>query len=131
MYLWTMIINPNMEFDLAPVGRKVWVVYVRAVWLHIIPVIFHYIDYNNNIKMLRKVYEGTGSNNTALLIWSAVGGYLAMGLTWEQIQGGGSGGASLYNITLVSPEVYINVSKALGVISCLIMYYIYLKPIMT
>ena len=132
MYLWTMIMNPNMEFDLAPEGRKVWVVYVRAVWLHITPVIFHYIDYNNNIEILRRqVYNGT-SSNTALVIWSAVGGYLAMGLTWEQLQPEGDGGAaSVYNVTLVSPEVYVYVSKALGVASCLIMYYFYLKPLMT
>ena len=136
MYIWTLVVNPQMEFDLAPVGRATWFIYVRAIWLHVIPVLYHYIDYTNttNKSVLSNVYEGT-KDNTALKIWSCVGGYLAMGLVWEQVVAAVNGDdhnpSDVYNVKLVSPEVYINVSKVLGIGSCVLIYLLYIKPLMT
>ena len=44
MYVWTLIANPTMEFDLAPEGRAVWLIHVRGLWFHFAPVLCHWID---------------------------------------------------------------------------------------
>ncbi len=48
-----------------------------------------------------------------------------MGLTWEQVNGDASG---TYNVTVVSPEMYVLISKAIGVVSCIIAFAVVVKP---
>lgn len=105
-----------MEFQLAPEGRADWLVYARAFWLHAGPVVMHWIDIVLNQKSLRKVYVGVGKG---MYFWASVGGYFAMGLTWEFVNGDSSG---TYKIEKFSPEVYANVSKALAVLSCIVSF---------
>ena len=124
MYVWTMIANPNMEFDLAPEGRSDIVVYLRAAWLHFAPVVFHFLDVKKYSAVLRKAYQP--QKGILLSFWTSVGGYFAMGLTWEACFDDSS--AEIYNVTIVSPEVYVNVSKALGVIACVTAFMTIIKP---
>jgi hypothetical protein len=122
MYIWTLIANPNMEFDLAPPGRSDLVIYARAFWLHFIPVVFHYTDLKTNAKALRLAYRPKAG--PFFTFWVSVAGYLTMGLTWEQL----NKAADVYNVTLVSPEIYVNVSKALGILGCLTVFLTVTKP---
>ena len=104
-----------MEFDLAPEGRAVWLIYARGVWLHLAPVVCHWVDVKSNQKLLREAYNYNNFNKSRLFqFWVSVGGYFAMGLTWEQVNGDAAG---TYNGTFVSPEIFVLVSKALGVVS--------------
>ena len=48
-----------------------------------------------------------------------------MGLTWEQVNGDASG---TYNVTMVSPEVYVLISKVIGVVSCVVAFMVFVKP---
>ena len=48
-----------------------------------------------------------------------------MGLTWEQVNGDAAG---TYNVTIVSPEAFVNISKAAGVASCIAVYAFMIKP---
>lgn len=41
-----------------------------------------------------------------------------MGLTWEHF----ADAAATYNVTSMDPELYVNISKAIGVISCVLAY---------
>ena len=92
MYVWTLIANPTMEFDLAPEGRAVWLIYARGFWLHLGPILCHYIDFQQNQVVLRDMYSSTGWNKSKLCqFWMCLGGYFAMGLTWEQVNGDASG----------------------------------------
>jgi len=120
MYLWTLYANPDMEFDLAPPGRAVWMVYLRAFWLHAGPVILHWMDLRSvpQQKVLQQIYQtrtSVGTTKNLLYFWASVGGYLAMGLTWEQVNGDATG---TYKIETMSEETYVNVSKLLGVAAC-------------
>lgn len=124
MYVWTMIANPNMEFDLAPEGRSHLLIYVRALWLHFSPVIMHYLDTKKNAAVIRRAYQP--QKGKFLSFWASVGGYFAMGLTWEACFEGA--GAGTYNVTRVPPEVYVNVSKALGVLACVGVFFTVTKP---
>jgi len=124
MYVWTMIANPNMEFDLAPEGRSDLVVYLRAVWLHAAPVVLHYYDLKKHAAVLRRAYQPR--KGLFLSFWTSVGGYFAVGLTWEACFE--DSGAGTYNVTRVSPEVFVNVSKALGVIACVATFSTIIKP---
>lgn len=114
MYVWVMLANPNMEFDLAPEGRSDIVIYLRAAWLHCAPPVLHYYDMKNHSAVLRRAYQP--QKGLLLTLWTSFGGYLAMGLTWEACFD--DAGAATYNVTRVSPEVFINVSKVLAVSSC-------------
>ena len=126
MYLWTLIANPSMEFDLAPEGRATWLIYVRGFWLHLGPILCHYIDMKNNGKILKNVYSSAQWNTSKLCqFWMCLGGYFAMGLTWEQVNGDASG---TYNVTMVSPETFVLVSKAIGVVSCIVAFMTLIKP---
>lgn len=126
MYIWTLIANPSMEFDLAPEGRATWLIYVRGFWLHLGPILCHYIDMQQNETMLREVHSSTGWNTSKLCqFWMCLGGYFAMGLTWEQVNGDASG---TYNVTMVSPEMYVLISKAIGVVSCIVAFMVFVKP---
>lgn len=124
MYLWTLYANPNMEFDLAPEGRAVWLVYVRAFWLHFGPVLLHWIDLASNREALQLIYKSATINTFLLYFWSSVGGYFAMGLSWEQVSGDAS---ATYHIENMSEETYVNVSKALGVTACILSFLIGIK----
>jgi len=115
---------------LAPPGRSPAVVYVRAFWMHFIPVWFHFTDIAKHEASLRQVYQQKAPS-MFLKFWCMVGGYLAMGLTWEQFANlvtGGAGGAATYNVTTVSPETFANVSKMLAISACLLVYFISIKP---
>ena len=126
MYAWTLIANPSMEFDLAPEGRSAGMIYARGFWLHLGPVLCHWIDFKRNAKILREAYAYNGYNKSRLFqFWSSVGGYFAMGLTWEQVNGDAAG---TYNVTIVSPEAFVNISKAAGVASCIAVYAFMIKP---
>ncbi len=126
MYLWTLIANPSMEFDLAPEGRATWLIYVRGFWLHLGPILCHYIDMKNNGKILKDVYSIAQWNTSKLCqFWMCLGGYFAMGLTWEQVNGDASG---TYNVTMVSPETFVLVSKAIGIVSCIVAFMMLIKP---
>mmetsp|Transcript_11304 Transcript_11304/g.15666 ORF Transcript_11304/g.15666 Transcript_11304/m.15666 type:complete len:214 (-) Transcript_11304:390-1031(-) len=123
MYCWTLLVNPSMEFDLAPEGRARWVTVLRAFWLHAAPVFMHRIDTMNQIEILRNAYRG---HDTVLLqLWASVCGYFAMGLTWEQVNGDASG---TYNVTRVSPEVFVAVSKVVGVGACIMCFFLFTRP---
>lgn len=126
MYLWTLYANPNMEFDLAPEGRPHWLIVLRALWMHLAPVIFHVVDYRQNQTNLQRLYGG--QTNMAFKAWTYVLGYLAMGLIWENVNGEA---AATYNVTVVSEEVYINTSKAIGIVSCLTSCYFFVEPLFT
>lgn len=123
MYTWTMIANPNMEFDLAPEGRSDIVVYLRAFWLHAAPVVLHYMDMKRHSAALRRAYQS--NIGMFLSFWTSVGGYFAMGLTWEASV---ESSAGTYNVTWVSEETYVNVSKALGIVACLVTFNFIIKP---
>lgn len=128
MYCWTMLVNPNMEFDLAPEGRKPWLVYARAFFMHFAPVIFHWIDIIISQPLLLEIYESSSflpRDGLLFKFWVCCGGYFAMGLTWEQFNGDA---AATYNIQFVSAETYVLVSKLIGVASCLAMYFLVLRP---
>lgn len=126
MYLWTLIANPSMEFDLAPEGRATWLIYARGFWLHLGPILCHYIDFQQNGAMIRDVYASAGWNVSKLCqFWMCLGGYFAVGLTWEQVNGDASG---TYNVTVVTPEVFVLISKAIGVVSCIIAFMMVVKP---
>ena len=126
MYIWTLIANPSMEFDLAPEGRATWLIYARGFWTHLGPILCHYIDIQQNEMVLRNVYFSTGWHTSKLCqFWMCLGGYFAMGLTWEQVNGDASG---TYNVTMVSPEVYVLISKAIGVVSCVVAFMVFVKP---
>lgn len=150
MYFWTLVANPSMEFSLAPEGRATWVIYFRAAWLHIIPVAFHcFADINENKAQLRKAYAYAGNNDSGrgegisyksennsdktkadrwwMYFWSSLGGYFAMGLTWEQANGDAGG---TYDITSMDPELYVLISKVTGVFSCIIAFFHFIKPIL-
>lgn len=115
--------NPTMEFDLAPEGRADWLIYARGVWLHLIPVVVHWWDIQSNGKVLREVYQVMGDSKL-FQFWVCVGGYFAMGLTWEQVNGDA---AATYNVTIVTPETYVNVGKVIGVVGCVVAF-VLLKP---
>ena len=57
--------------------------------------------------------------------WVSVVGYFAMGFTWEQVNGDADG---TYNAIFVSPETFVLVSKALGVVSCVVAFLAFIKP---
>lgn len=121
MYLWTLYANPAMEFQLAPPGRAVWLVYARAFWLHAGPVFLHWMDLRStsNRRVLRTIYQSVHHhrrNRLLLYFWASVGGYFAMGLTWEQVNGDATG---TYRIEPMSEETFVNVGKVLGVAACL------------
>ena len=130
-YIWTLAVNPSMEFDLAPPGRAPWLVYVRAFFFHFVPVFFHIHDLKSHSQLLKLRYLRTLSNSSKpmrifFLFWSSVGGYLAMGLTWEQLAGDSAAG--IYNVTIVSVETFTNVSKGLAILGCLSAFFAFLKP---
>jgi len=128
MYCWTMFANPNMEFDLAPEGRAAWLVYVRALVLHLFPVIFHWMDLSSNQVILAEIYESSAfleRNSMLFRFWVCLGGYFAMGLTWEQFNGDA---AATYRVEIVPDETYVLVSKVIGVLSCIVAYSLALKP---
>lgn len=126
MYVWTLIANPTMEFDLAPEGRATWLIYARGIWLHLGPIICHAIDIQQNGAVLREAYVSAGWNTNKLCqFWMCLGGYFAMGLTWEQVNGDASG---TYDVTAVSPEMYVLISKAVGVVSCIVAFVVVVKP---
>ena len=130
-YIWTLAVNPSMEFDLAPPGRAPWLVYVRAFFFHFVPVFFHVHDLKSHSQLLKLRYLRTLSNSSKpmrifFLFWSSVGGYLAMGLIWEQLAGDSAAG--IYNVTIVSVETYTNVSKGLAILGCLSAFFAFLKP---
>jgi len=128
MYVWTLTVNPRMEFDLAPPGRSDAVILLRAAWLHVMPVVFHWVDLlacdQANMLLLQQAYRG--HSGKLLQFWACLGGYFAMGLTWEYFNG--DAGAT-YNVTVVSTETYVNVSKALGVVSCVLVFFAWRGPI--
>jgi hypothetical protein len=124
MYVWTLIANPSMEFDLAPKGRSDVVIVLRAAWLHAAPVLFHLSDLYANQSILRKHYAGYGTNKLQWF-WSCLGGYFAMGLTWEQINGDA---AATYNVTIVDSDTYVAISKVIGVLSCVLSFWFMTKP---
>ena len=124
MYVWTLVANPSMEFDLAPAGRPKWLVLARAAWFHAAPVVFQWMDILKCRKVLRQtVYNSKlqacqtflSKHKAVLYFWASVGGYFAMGLTWEQLNGDAAG---TYNVTKVSPETFVLVSKVIGILSC-------------
>jgi hypothetical protein len=128
MYCWTLVANPHMEFELAPSGRHPLVIYARAFFLHFFPVIFHWIDLTSNQSILAEIYESPVFLERGSLLfrfWVCVGGYFAMGLTWEQFNGDA---AATYHIEIVSEKTYVLVSKAIGVISCVVAYLVALQP---
>jgi hypothetical protein len=131
MYLWTLYANPDMEYDLAPPGRPAWVILMRAAWFHAVPVIFQWIDLIQNKKLLqRRVYAASylpkGKYTKFLYyFWMAVGGYFAMGLTWEHINGDAAG---TYQVKHMSPEIYVAVSKVIGVVFCAGSFLLGLRP---
>eukprot|EP00573_Skeletonema_grethae_P009559 CAMPEP_0201711708 /NCGR_PEP_ID=MMETSP0578-20130828/59279_1 /ASSEMBLY_ACC=CAM_ASM_000663 /TAXON_ID=267565 /ORGANISM="Skeletonema grethea, Strain CCMP 1804" /LENGTH=219 /DNA_ID=CAMNT_0048200765 /DNA_START=555 /DNA_END=1214 /DNA_ORIENTATION=- len=126
MYLWTLIANPSMEFDLAPEGRATWLIYARGFWTHLGPILCHAFDIQQNGAVLREAYASAGWNTSKLYqFWMCLGGYFAMGLTWEQVNGDASG---TYNVTMVSPEMYVLISKAIGVVSCIVAFVVVVKP---
>lgn len=128
MYLWTMIANPNMEFDLAPPGRATWLVYARALFLHFAPIAFHWIDISLNQKILVDIYKSAAflpKDSYLFHFWVCVGGYFAMGLTWEQFNGDA---AATYKIEMVDDATYVLVSKVIGVLSCGVSYVAILRP---
>lgn len=126
MYAWALVANPSMEFDLAPEGRAGWVVYARAAWLHVGPVLCHLVDIKANRDVLREAYWYRGYRNNRLFqFWVCLGGYFAMGLTWEQVNGDAAG---TYNVTVVSPETFVLVSKAAAVSACIAAYFVCIKP---
>lgn len=131
MYLWTLYANPSMEFDLAPAGRPAWLVLARAAWLHVAPVAFQWVDLLQCRRLLRRtVYESRtflSKNKYLLYFWASVGGYFAMGLTWEQVNGNAAG---TYNVTTMSAETYVLVSKIIGVASCLVSFAVGFKPLL-
>lgn len=126
MYVWVLIANPTMEFDLAPEGRADWVVYARAAFMHAAPVVFHWIDLSQNKSALCAAYKGYDSSKL-FQFWAMIGGYFAMGLTWEQFNGDASG---TYNVTIVSPEAFSAISKVTGVLACLASYFVLAKPVL-
>eukprot|EP00986_Skeletonema_menzelii_P018398 scaffold26636_cov153-Skeletonema_menzelii.AAC.9 len=88
MYLWTLIANPSMEFDLAPEGRSTWLIYARE--------------------------------------WNDVTRHLRFGwVECKQVNGDASG---TYNVTVLSPEMYVLISKAIGVISCIVAFMAVVRP---
>ena len=136
MYIWTLIANPSMEFDLAPPGRSTWFVYLRAFWFHVIPVYFHRTDiikYRSSLKgqyntmMASSTSTSTSFKYRFFKVWVSVGGYIGMGLTWEQLAGDTAAG--VYNVTIVTPETFTLVSKVLGIIGCLLAYKFVIGPL--
>ena len=122
MYLWTLYANPQMEYDLAPKGRPGWVILARAAWFHALPVVLQWYDLQQIGTLLHhRVYQpllqslSSPWKRYGVYFWMAVGGYFAMGLTWEQVNGDATG---TYKVQHVSPETFVNVSKALGVTAC-------------
>ena len=57
MYCFTLYANPTMEFDLAPKGRPVWMIYLRAFWLHFFPVIAVIMDLSMNRIAFQTLYQ--------------------------------------------------------------------------
>ena len=126
MYIWTLIANPSMEFDLAPEGRATWLIYARGTWIHLSPLLFHWKDINENQSLLKQAYaQNEYSKSKLFQFWACLGGYFAMGLTWEQVNGDVSG---TYNVSMVTPETFVNVSKAISVVSCVLPFIFILKP---
>lgn len=130
MYVWTLTINPQMEFDLAPEGRPSWLIYTRGVWLHFLPILVHYYDIYHidsltiNKMIFYNVYYHVGKS-WLFQFWACVGGYFAMGLTWEQVNGDAAG---TYNVTIVSAETYVVVSKIIGVLACVLSFWFVFRP---
>lgn len=127
MYIWTMAVNPQMEFDLAPEGRPSWLIYTRGVWLHFLPVFVHYYDISSsstNKLVFHRVYYHVGKS-WLFQFWACVGGYFTMGLTWEQVNGDAAG---TYNVTIVSAETYVIVGKAIGVLACVLSFWFLFRP---
>lgn len=128
MYIWTMIANPNMEIDLAPPGRAAWVVYARAFYMHFLPILFHWLDITANQSMLASIYGSPAflaKSSYAFQFWACIGGYFAMGLSWEAFNGDA---AATYNVEVVDNETYVLISKALGVLACLVSFFFGLSP---
>jgi hypothetical protein len=125
MYAWTLIANPSMEFDLAPEGRSASIIYARGIWLHLGPVLCHWLDFKRNANILREAYAYNGYNKSHLFqFWSCLG-YFAMGLTWEQVNGDAAG---TYNVQIVTPETYVIIGKVAGVASCIVAFASMIKP---
>lgn len=124
MYLFTLFVNPKMEFDLAPPGRPDWLVLARACVLHVTPVLFHWMDWYYHADTLQRSYLGY-ENSKLLQFWACLGGYFAMGLTWEQVNGDVTG---TYNIESMSAETFTNLSKTIGISACIASFYGFLKP---
>jgi len=114
------------------------------------PVVFHcFTDINENRTHLRKAYAYVGNNDSGrdggvsytgenssdekksdrwwMYFWSSVGGYFAIGLTWEQVNGDATG---TYNVTIMDPELYVLVSKVTGILSCIFAFFYFIKPIL-
>lgn len=129
MYLFTLYANPDMEFDLSPPGRPVWLVLVRAFWLHAIPVVLHWIDWSCHAKVLQEkfvaVQQPAPTTSRLWQFWACLGGYFAMGLTWEQVNGDSAG---TYNIKSMSEETYVNLSKLIGILACVVSFAVALRP---
>lgn len=128
MYIWTMIANPNMEFDLAPPGRAAWLVYARAFYMHFLPILFHWVDLTQNQATLAEIYDSPAllaKGGYPFQFWACVGGYFAMGLTWEAFNGDA---AATYNIEMMDDDTYVLVSKVLGVLACLLSFLFGLRP---
>ena len=123
MYIWTLIANPQMEFELAPEGRTSLVIYTRGFWLHLGPVICHWFDFHENQLVLKEAYSKY-KDSRMFQFWTCLG-YFSLGLTWEQFNGDPSG---TYNVTIVSNETFVLVSKAIGVVSCIVAYTFMVKP---
>ena len=105
-----------MEFDLAPPDRKEWVTLVRAVWLHLTPVLFHAIDCWYNTPILRQIYHGY-SESKLVKVWACLGGYLILGSMWENASG--QNAADTYRVTAVSKEAFMYTYKGIGITSCI------------
>ena len=86
----------------------------------------HWFNVKSNQKLLREAYDYNNFNKSRLFqFWVSVVGYFAMGFTWEQVNGDADG---TYNATFVSPETFVLVSKALGVVSCVVAFLAFIKP---
>ena len=131
VYCWTLYANPTMEFDLAPEGRPVWLVYLRAFWFHFFPPIAVTIDMMLNKISFQTLYKNFHN-------WSAGGldytyplglltcmGSIVLGLVWEVVNGDPS---ATYNVTSMSNEQFVLIGKIIGTTAAVLSYFFLLRP---
>ena len=119
-----------MEFDLAPPGRPGWVVYGRAIYLHFAPIPLLWNDLSQNRDLLSRLYASNSflaKGGKLFQFWVCVGGYLAMGLTWEQFNGDAGG---TYNVSIVDEETFSGIAKVLAVSACIASFLLGLHPVL-